>query len=294
MTIQAGHELHSSPLQLFEQNFSPLINQSKNIIIHYCLGKAKAKAIHCDRINIISVNGCSTPEEFRKCLTEIIEPSLENLYQWLKCIHHLYWDPHLEYIRSKLQKLTMIVEDERFLFQNEEFVQIREHHFKSFTNCKLLGPKDGDLLLFSQCIRFKAVRFAEVWVEVLYEAIDRLILIHKLLLQSFAIETESKPQPIAPKPNNSFNIKSNLTVPQLAYLFRILAKTNIIEIPARRNNELINWIIGNFQSKNRETIKHTSLRIKYFTPDPAAIDFWELKLHDFLKMISTDRDSILE
>jgi len=212
----------------------------------------------------------------------------------LSMVHEHYWEPHLEYIRNKLEDLTRIVEDERFIFQNEEFIQTREHHFKSFINCRLLGPKNGDLILFGQCIRFKAVRFAEVWLEVLYESIDRLDLIHKLLLQSLAVNTESHTLSKVTGSNKNNPIKTNLNVSQIAYLFRILAKSNILDIPPRWNKELIIWITENFQSKNRESISSTSLRNKYFTPDLSAIDCLEGKFKEIIKMISTDRDHILE
>jgi len=293
MAIQSMHKQRSSPLQLFEQNFSPLIDQSKNIIIHYRFCNARTKRKHFNTINIVSVNGCSTPEEFGKRLTGLIEPSLEDLFQWLKGVHQTYWKAHLAYISEKVEKLTCIITDEKFVFQDDESGLIHEHHFKSFNNCKVYGPHQNELHIFRQYIRFKAVKFAEVWLEVLFGTIDSLDLMYELLIGS--LETSPGPPPTSVIHNKTGNgIKSDLTVPQLAYFFRILAKTNIIEISARRNNDLINWITENFQSKNREIIKKTSLRNKYFTPDLQALDYWEQKIKEWLTMIRDERSNLLK
>ena len=293
MALQPRHKLHRSPLQLFEQNFNPLIDQSRNIVIHYRFCNDKIKNGHFDTIDIVSVNGCSTPEEFRIWLNNIVEPSLENLFQWLKGVRMSYWKTHLDYIREKVEQLTCIIVDERFVFQDDESGLIHEHNFKSFSNCKVYGPRQDELHIFRQYIRFKAVKFAEAWLDVLYGILDNLDLMHELLLQAPESSVAQSPVPtIQEKPR--YSIKSNLTVPQLAYLFRILTKTDIIKVPPHQNNELINWITENFQSKNRETIRNTSLRNKYYTPEPAAIDFWEEKIHDILERFANDRDHILK
>lgn len=293
MASQTDHNLHTSSLQLFEENFSLLIDQSENIVIRYRFHNPVSKNGHFDTIDIISVNGCKTPEVFKKWLTGLIKPSLDNLYQQLNEVHHSYWEAHLAYIQDKFDQLTMITEDERFIFPKEEFETIRHHHFKSFTNCKLIGPRQNDHHMFSQYIRFKAVRFTEVWVDVLFGAIDRLDLIHKLLLKS--LEISADPSPINDNHNKKdYNVKSNLTVPQLGLLFRLLVKSNLIDVPNRHNMLLINWIIHNFQSRNRESIRLGSLRNKYFSPDLQALDFWEQKIKDWLNMIQQERDHILK
>ncbi|MFA6358431.1 MAG: hypothetical protein WCY09_07215 [Candidatus Omnitrophota bacterium] len=292
MATQTVHILHTSSLQLFEENFSALIYQSENIIIRYRFLNSKTKNGHWDTVDITSVNGYKSPEEFKKWLIGLIEPSLANLYQQLLAVHHTYWEAYLAYITDKIDQLIMITEDERFVFHKEEFETIRQHRFKSFINCKLIGPGQEELHLFSQFIRFKAVRFAEVWVEVLIGTIDRIDLIHKLLIQS---EKISEPPPIPDKNQKSeFNIKSNLTVPQLGVFFRLMSKSKVIDVPCRQTIQLIDWAIHHFQSKNREAIRPASLRNKFFTLDLAALDFWEQKLNEWLSMIREERNNILK
>jgi len=293
MIIPAAHELHSSPLQFFEHNFSSLIDQSKNITIQYCFSKARVKKKDFDRINIVSVNGCATPEEYGKWLTTIIEPSMDNLFKMLKGVHQTYWEPHLDYISDKMEQLTFITTDERFVFQDDDFCLIREHHFKSFNNCRLCGPGQEELNIFGHYIRFKAVRFAEVWIDVIYSAIDRLDLIHKLLLKSIAVSSPLQDDKSTTN-KSDYKIKSDLTVSHMGFLFRLLVKSGLIIVPGRQNMNLINWITNNFQSKNQESIRLTSLRNKYFTPDLQALDFWEQKIKDWQTMIQNERDNLLQ
>ena len=48
-----------------------------------------------------------------------------------------------------------------------------------------------------------------------------------------------------------YNLKFNLSVPQIGYLFRMFVHAEVIEVPNRGNPELIEWITSNFQSKGR-------------------------------------------
>jgi len=284
----------ATPLQLFEEIFEPLVCLSREISVRYQAFNEKSGNKEAWRIVISSVNGYKSPEEFRLMLVNVIRLSLECLHKSLEGVSPGYWLPHVEYIRDKLYQLTSIVDDERFIFPNIESGITRQHHFKSFTNCKLIGPQEGDIHLFSQGIRLKMVRFAEIWLDVIFDAIGRLDLIHKLLIQSLkagaVTASESVNSPIKP----DFTIQTDLSVADLGYLFRMLVKSGVIIVPSRKTVDLIRWITGNFQSKKREAIQPSSLRNKYFSPDLASLDHWESILNDWLRLINEERDSLLK
>jgi len=283
-----------SPLQLFEELFEPLVNLSREISVRYQAFNEKNGMKEEWRIVIASVNGCKSPVDFRHMLQNLILVSLENLHSSLKGVEHYYWLSHIEYIKEKLYLLTSIVDDERFIFPNTDSGITRQHHFKSFTNCKLIGPQEGDINLFSQGIRLKMVRFAEIWLDVIFDAIGRLDLIHKLLLQSLKAGADTASESVSSSIKPDFMIQTDLSVADLGYLFRMFVKSGVIIVPSRKTVDLIRWITGNFQSKKREAIQPSSLRNKYFSPDLASLDHWESILNDLLRMINEERDSLLK
>jgi len=283
-----------SPLQLFEVVFEPLVSLSREITVRYKAFNEKDGNKEEWRIVIASVNGCKSPESFRHMLQNLILVSLENLHSSLKGVEHYYWLSHIEYIKGKLYLFTSIVDDERFVFPNDESGITRQHQFKSFTNCTFFGPMDGDIHLFTQAIRLKMVKFAEIWLEVILDAIGRLDLIHKLLLQSLKAGADTASESVCSPVKPDFTIQTDLSVADLGYLFRMLVKSGVIIVPSRKNVDLIRWITGNFQSKKREAIQPNSLRNKYFSPDLASLDHWESILNDWLRLINEERDSLLK
>jgi len=283
-----------SPLQLFEELFEPLVNLSREISVRYQAFNEKNGIKEEWRIVIASVNGCKSPESFRHMLQGLTHLSLENLHRSLKGVEHYYWLPHIDYVKDKLYLLTSVVDDERFVFPNTESGITRQHQFKSFTNCTFLGPMDGDIHLFTQAIRLKMVRFAEIWLDVIFDSIGRLDLIYKLLLQSLKAGAEAASESVCSPVKPDFTIQTDLSVADLGYLFRMLVKSGVIMVPSRKTVDLIRWITGNFQSKKREAIQPNSLRNKYFSPDLASLDHWESILNDLLRMINEERDSLLK
>ena len=284
----------NSPLQLFEEVFEPLVNLCREILVRYQAFNEKNGKKEEWRIVIASVNGCKSPESFRHMLQGLTHLSLENLHRSLKGVEHYYWLPHIDYVKDKLYLLTSVVDDERFVFPNTESGITRQHQFKSFTNCTFLGPMDGDIHLFTQAIRLKMVRFAEIWLDVIFDSIGRLDLIYKLLLQSLKAGEEDASGSVCAPVKPDFTIQTDLSVADLGYLFRMLVKSGVIMVPSRKTVDLIRWITGNFQSKKREDIQPNSLRNKYFSPDLVSLDHWESILNDWLRLINEERDSLLK
>jgi len=84
--------------------------------------------------------------------------------------------------------------------------------------------------------------------------------------------TADAPLPSLPK------LKTNLSVPELAYLFKMLneLKPNIFSTTS--NAELYRFISANFSSKKSEAISTDKLNNLNSDPDENAIDFWKKHL----------------
>ena len=99
--------------QLFEELFEPFIEQSRNIIIRYHIQEENPGKKFEWKIEIHSVNGCKSPDEFRKKMTALVDSSLHLVYDSLQQVYYSLRSPHTEYIRNKLQALNLIVVDEQ-------------------------------------------------------------------------------------------------------------------------------------------------------------------------------------
>lgn len=63
-------------------------------------------------------------------------------------------------------------------------------------------------------------------------------------------------------------IKTELTVPQLAYIFRLLLDLGIFK--QRKRTDIMKFISDNFKTHNVEEISINSLRSKYYTTDEGS------------------------
>ena len=65
-------------------------------------------------------------------------------------------------------------------------------------------------------------------------------------------------------------IETNLSVSQLAYLFRLMYETGYLKV--RNQTDLLKFISDNFKTGNTHTISTRSLRSKYYNVDSATRD----------------------
>ncbi len=86
---------------------------------------------------------------------------------------------------------------------------------------------------------------------------------------------------------NNLKLKTNLSVPQLALLFKMLndLKPNIFEI--KYEADLLRFISANFETKRskEEGISTDKLRILFNQPDSKAADFWEKHFYTLIAEI---------
>lgn len=79
-------------------------------------------------------------------------------------------------------------------------------------------------------------------------------------------------------------IQSELTVSELALLFRILHDTDAL--PHDNQSELIQFIAESFYTKKAESISVASLRTKYYSPDNGTLVSLKLKIEKILLQIN--------
>jgi hypothetical protein len=287
---QLSQNRHIAPSHFFEEIFEPFIHQSRNIEIRYQVHvNNQAKEVKND-IVISSVNECKTPEEFRLKLTTILESSLDTLFLSLQQTSSSSWSQIIGFIQYRLQVLTSIISDELIILPriNGNFAQSKS--FKSFSNCNMIPSDQSDFCIAGQWIRFKSEKFAEVWLQVIDEAVRRCGLIHESLKKTLITVSDSSE--IEGSVSKYSGLKFNLSVPQLAYFLYLLVKVNVIDLPLRGITMFLNWVVRNFQSKGQESIQFKSFRNKFTTPDPSAIDSVKTILKKMLAKIEEDQERL--
>lgn len=81
-------------------------------------------------------------------------------------------------------------------------------------------------------------------------------------------------------------IKTALSVPQLAYLFRLLENNKLIIAPNKM--DLFDIIADTFQTKGSDTISAASIKNKFDSPEHTAIEFWYSKFVDLRRSCQSD------
>lgn len=101
----------------------------------------------------------------------------------------------------------------------------------------------------------------------------------KIKLVNKQLEIESFQKDLAENPNNNNieKIKTNLSVHDLAFLFKCLVEKDIINAPKGEQAALFRTLSKTFSSKRQENISNASLKNKYDIPDQKAVQYvWQL------------------
>ncbi len=83
-------------------------------------------------------------------------------------------------------------------------------------------------------------------------------------------------------------IKTDLTVQQLGYLFRIFKEEGIIT--SKINQEIYEVVIESFSSKRKEDISHNTLKNHFESPERDTIDFWRQKFMQLVQKARKDKE----
>jgi hypothetical protein len=103
-------------------------------------------------------------------------------------------------------------------------------------------------------------------------------------------EHEAKINPSA-KPNTSdYKSKTKLTVPQLAYLLRVLNNNTILDIANK--TEFFKFIAEHCQTVGSDKISWQSLKNKFDTPDIKAVEFWDEKFLHLRQSTQSDMEKL--
>lgn len=95
----------------------------------------------------------------------------------------------------------------------------------------------------------------------------------------FSIQTQQEPKN---------KLKTNLTVKEIAYLFRALYDEGIIE--AKHKTDIFNFIAESFSSKQKEDVSANSIKNAFDVPDFNAIDFWQGKFTHLMQRAKKDKE----
>ncbi|WP_156832009.1 hypothetical protein [Kaistella palustris] len=116
-----------------------------------------------------------------------------------------------------------------------------------------------------------------------HEAADQVLQdFKKGYLGSFA--DFALPNTVQPKQK----LKTNLSVKELAYLFRVLYDEEIID--SKHKTDIFNFIAENFSSKQKEDISANSIKNAFDTPDFNTVDFWQEKFTHFMQKARKDKE----
>lgn len=82
------------------------------------------------------------------------------------------------------------------------------------------------------------------------------------------------PVPTHPK------LKMKLTVDQIAYLFKLLYDSDLIDV--RHTTEIQRFIIANFETPVTQNISAKNLANSFGNPDQKSLDFWKGMFRKFI------------
>ena len=118
--------------------------------------------------------------------------------------------------------------------------------------------------------------YYELFPEIIKDLKEAMMILNKLLneIQNDEIYIQSAKNS---ETKQSEKFKFNLTVRQIASLFRILEENKFLEVPKGKKVQFAKAITSIFYSKETEDTKNmssNSFRNNYLKPDTEALDFW--------------------
>jgi len=111
----------------------------------------------------------------------------------------------------------------------------------------------------------------------------------KQILDYIAVH-EAKINPLRQSKQPQYKIKTKLTVPQLAYLFRALNDNKLIDVTNK--TELFKFIAEAFQTKGSDDLSWNNIKNKFDTPEFKAVEFWDEKFLHLRQSTLKDKENI--
>ena len=282
MKFESAFSDQDPSLTLFEDLFRTLSDESKSILIHYNCDISGLQSNRVSDRDVCSVNGCSTPDEFKIRLMNMVDVSLTSFSYYIRHSDEVYRNIQIQNIRKKLWGLTAIVGEETIILHDGFGKYPHRKNFKTFKNPEFKGFDEEHQRKCGHWMLYIAEEYAEVWLEMIESAIARLDLLCEFI--------EKNPGEGEPKEAKVPMVKLELTVSEIGYILNLGLRAGFINVPPRKTSEFITILASNVQSKNSVFITPSSLRNKYAVPDFKALDTLKEKLGTLMDMINEDEE----
>jgi len=177
---------------------------------------------------------------------------------------------------------------------NYSFEQVEE----ALESLKKRGHSEEDLLRLGYITKHKSLGLAgqkegEIITYINKEKLLFPFEFYSIYEMQGIIKTElakHQKQPTNEESNTKANerLKVNMSVPQLALLFKMISNLKPTVLNVNAEAELLRFISANFQTKNSSVengISENKLRILFNQPDSKAVEFWEKHLRTMLAEI---------
>jgi hypothetical protein len=249
--------------------FDPLIKESSSIVIEYEKRKKQRREDPLSVCRIMAVNSCPTAQDFKSKLKSLAWESLIHLRRKLRTLAPSQKPAFLESMIIKLDDLQSIIVEETYCFIDNDRVPGMAMGFKTFVHPILTGPPVPETVLFNPVIRKLASPFAMAWIEVIMEtkaSIDSMIGLpdaDRLRMNAYSLT----------QINGLYKFQTTLSVSEISYFFKVLVDAGIIVIPEGQTEEFYKAIGCYYRSKKKqEDLSPWSIKNKFLSPDPAAVD----------------------
>ena len=188
----------------------------------------------------------------------------------IKALENLYFLQHYKIDIENINYQSLLESEELEANFNDTFqaiTEVIEQHHQSNKRLTTVNNEIQKLAFLQYHISSQNIHYLQSIPRRLLDALNATKqFINANLSIDFSKITEPKTLPL----------KTSLTVPQLAFLFKILSEQNDVGIDTKTKTELYNFISQNFATK-KSTEKGISIKklAEYFNePDPDAQAFW--------------------
>jgi hypothetical protein len=287
------------PASFYNEIFKDFLPICENNVIEYKIFPAKKVPINnykidfkndpdydiilkYDIVNIITFNGHADIISFKSEIQHSLNNSFLLLRSKIKEIDTYNQFVFLEYIKDQLVILKNRV-DEKFAYRINPnlYMNLKDgKHFLGFVNVETKGSLKKINSRVQDLIECEAAHYPKCWIQHIDESIIKVNeLIETCKLFSGTSGKKQVPQ---------IKIKTDLSVPELAYLFRVLKEEKLINIASGKAEEFFRAVSDSFSSKMQPEISPKSFKTDFYSPDPNIINFWHQKFIHFAQRAKKD------
>lgn len=158
---------------LFEEIFKSLIHESKKIDIVYDYTKRYYKEESFAEYRIIKINGIY-PYNLKNKVIELGREGLKNLKRIINQIDYENRVDYLENINEEVGYLKNIIQDDKIIYESDEYSPQKEVQFKTFKGANLIPNSPERNLGHDKSILMEASKYAIDWENGIDEIIGKI------------------------------------------------------------------------------------------------------------------------